>query len=429
MPYTHELANPLGFLDLLSEDNKNWFEDRLKTYSRQDSERDWKELFDSLLVTEPSALQNNANFTKAVALDGSLSTIEHPNVTAIKVASVWKDLAIEPRYVKGVLDPNSLVSSTENVASVGLLPGVGIYPASGEGSWDTKFREEFYQNLRHIQVHKDSRRYSLASYTRRALYDYAMEHPLICPNCGKDKIDFADGSLESLCSVCGIPAYFTDYLTETLFSAREKPTQPMLLMERLMLHALAEEIVEGKLEGMNPDETLFIADGSLQFFGLPEIAQVLLERLQKLETFPAIVSFMKSGRVQELLHSPGIEKVIGPGQVAMITSEAWKTLFKTRGEAGIYGKAFAYRTKSGEKWFSFMVPPKLGDPVNNAPILNNWQNYPYIAPICEFIEANQSNENGPEAATLEIIGGANKAASLPAEMSRKVLSKLVDGVL
>lgn len=338
-------------------------------------------------------------------------------------------MRLKPEYLNGVLDPSSLLSGSESVASIGLLPGAGIYPATGEGSWDAKFREEFYQNLRHIQTHRDSRRYSLVAFVRRALSDYASKNPLDCPNCGKEKIDFDDRSLETVCSLCGISVYFTDYLTKALFASREKSTQPMLLMERLMLHALVEEVEASNIMGYSTESTIFIADGSLQIFGLPEVAQVLLERVQKQEHFPAIVSFMKSGRVQELLHYPGIEEVIAPGSVAMITSDAWKMLFKTRGEAGIYGKAFAYRTTNGQKWFSFMVPPKLGDPVNNAPIMNDWVNYPYIASICEFIEANQSNENGPESATLDLIGRANKAASLPADMARKTLAGLVSGVI
>jgi hypothetical protein len=429
MPYNHELANPLGFLDLLSQDNKEWIEKRLKTYSRRESEQRFDDLFSSLLVTDPTVLSKGKSFTKVVAIDGSLSTIESPNVTAVKVASVWKDLSKLPEYTNGVLNPASLLAGTESVASVGLLPGAGIYPATGEGSWDTKFREEFYQNLRHIQTHRDSRRYSLVSFTRRILDSYATENPLDCPNCGQEKVDFEEKSLESVCSICGVQVYFTDYFTKALFAARTSPTQPMLLIERLMLHALIEETIAGKITGYSAEDTLFIADGSLQIFGLPDVAQIFLERIQKHDTFPAVVSFMKSGRVQELLQYPGIDEVIKPGTVAMITSEAWKMMFKTRGEAGIYGKAFAYRTKSGEKWFSFMVPPKLGDPVNNAPILNSWNNYPHIATICEFIEANQSNENGPTSATLEVIGRANKAASLPAEMSRKTLANIVHGVI
>lgn len=401
----------------------------MKTYSRRESEQRWDDLFGSLQVTDPALLHKATSFKKAVAIDGSLSTMESPNVTAIKIASVWKDLSKKPEYVNGVLDPSSLIVGSESIASIGLLPGAGIYPATGEGSWDTKFREEFYQNLRHIQTHRDSRRYSLVSFTRRILDTYATDNPLDCPNCGKEKIDFDEKSLETSCSLCGSTVYFTDYLTKALFAARTSPTQPMLLIERLMLHALVDETIAGKIPDYDIEDTLFIADGSLQVFGLPDVAQVLLERIQKQEKFPAIVSFMKSGRVQELLTYPGIDEVITPGTVAMITSDAWKMLFKTRGEAGIYGKAFAYRTKNGAKWFSFMVPPKIGDPVNNAPILNDWFNYPHIAAICEFIEDNQSNENGPTSATLELIGRANKAASLPAELSRKTLTKIVHSVL
>lgn len=425
MPYNHELASAIGFFDLLSADNKAWIESRLETYSRRESEQKWDDLFSKLLVTDVSALKHNGSFKKAVALDGSLSTMENPNVTAIKIASVWKDLEQLPNYVNGVLDPASLLSGTENLASVGLLPGAGIYPATGEGSWDSKFREEFYQNLRHIQIHRDSRRYSLATFTRQVLDTYATANPLDCPNCSKEKIDFDEKSLESICSLCGAVVYFTDYLTKALFASREKSTQPMLLMERLMLHALVDEAIAGKIPDFTVEDTLFIADGSLQFFGLPDVAQILLERIQKYTKTPAIVSFMKSGKVQELLQYPGIEDVIKPGTVAMITSDVWKMLFKTRGEAGIYGKAFAYRTKNGLKWFSFMIPPKFGDPVANAPILNDWINYPHLAAICEFIEANQSNENGPEQATLELIGRANKAASLPAKLSRSVLEGIV----
>ena len=429
MPYQHELASPIGHFDLLSVENKNWIESRLKTYSRREGEKNRNDLFANLLVTDPKALKKTSSFKKAIAIDGSLSTIENPNVTAIKIASVWKDLTVQPKYLNGVLDPASLITGSESVASIGLLPGTGIYPASGEGSWDAKFREEFYQNLRHIQTHRDSRRYSLVAFTRRILSNYAAHNTLDCPNCSKEKIDFDDKSLETVCSLCGASVYFTDYLTKALFAVREKSTQPMLLVERLMLHALVDEVESGMIPDYTTEETLFIADGSLQIFGLPDVAQVLLERVQKQAKFPAIVSFMKSGKVQELLHYPGVDDVILPGTVAMVTSDAWKMLFKTRGEAGIYGKAFAYRTIDGQKRFSFMVPPKLGDPVNNAPIMNDWINYPYIASICEFIEANQSNENGPESATLELIGRANKAASLPAAMARKTLSGLVNGII
>lgn len=304
-----------------------------------------------------------------------------------------------------------------------------MFAADGAGSWDTKFREEFYQNLRHLQTHRTDRRYSLMAFVRRILDKYAFENKLLCPNCGEDRIDFDERSLETVCSVCASPVFFTDYLTKALFAARTSPTQPMLLIERLMLHSVIEEVAAGHTSENSLEDTLFIADGSLQIFGLPQVSAVLLERVQKLPKAPGLVSFMKSGRVQELSLMKGIEDVVKPGAVAMVTSEAWKMLFKTRGEAGIYGKAFAYRTKNGQKWFSFMVPPKIGDPVDNAPILNDWSNYPHIAAICEFIEENQSNENGMSTATLELIARANLAASLPAELSRKVLSEVVHGVI
>lgn len=363
-----------------------------------------------------------------MAFDGSLSTIEDPSITAVKIASYRKDLTAKPVYVNGILDPSSLNVGVESVASVGLLPGKGIYSADGAGSWDTKFREEFYQNLRHLQTHGSTRRRSLLQYFREAFDREATEKFLLCPNCAKERIDFEDNAVESVCPLCGASVWFSDFLAKALFAAQETPTQPMLLMERLMLHSVLEEAANNTLE-YDGENTLFIADGSLQIFGLPEVAGVLLSKLQKYEKTPALVSFMKSGRVQELLQLNGMEDVLKPGHVMMVTSEAWKMLFKTRGEAGIYGKAFAYRTLDGKKSFSFMLPPAWGDPVENAPVMNSWSNYPHVAAVCEFIEANQSNENGPNVATLEVIAGANYAASLPAQLARRTLEEIVHEIL
>lgn len=429
MPYYHELANPLGYFDLLSDENKSWITSRLKTYSKGDSEQDRSELFEHIMVTDPDFLSQVKHFPKAVAVDGSLSVIESPNVTALKIASVWRDMQKTPVYKNGVLNPNSLHEAIDEFSSIGLIPGRGIYRKSGEGSWDMKFREEFYQNMRHIVTHNSQRRYSLMAFARTVLNDYSDKNTLECPNCSKGRITFDTSSLTMPCELCNADVYYSDYLTKALFAAREASTQPMLLIERLLLHALIEEMANGNIVDSSIEDTLFIADGSLQFFGLPEVAQIMLERIQKMSPYPAIVSFMKSGRVQTMLEYPGIEDHIPPGSVAMVTSDAWKMLFKTRGEAGIYGKAFAYRTKDGQKWFSFMVPPKIGDPVDNAPILNSWENYPHLSSICAFIEQNQSNANGPTVATLELIGQANKAASLPAVLSRQALQKIVNEIL
>lgn len=431
-PYIHELASPIGFLDILTPESKGWIESRLKTYGHKEFSED-EEKFNDLKIVEVATLPKQTAFTKAIAIDGSLASVESPSVTVLKIASVWADLTKEPIYVNGVLDPSSITKKYASEYSIGLIPGQGVFPKGKAGGWDTKLREEFYQTFRNIKTHRSSRNLNLVAFLRGILADYAAIHPLVCPNCASEKIDFSENNFETFCDSCKVDIYFTDFLSPSLFSVAGTATTPMLLAEQTLLQAIIHEVAKGNVADHNLENTLFIADGPLRLFKLQEIAELFLGNLRRFRPRPAVVSFMKSGHIESIFSSEAAEESLLPGHVAIITEEmrgSRKGAVAKQANSGLYGKSFAYRTLDGSKRFGFMLPPMMGDlHLGGAPVLDDWAAYPHLRAICDFIESNQSNENGPTAAALEIIGKANRAASLPAVLSKKTLGELVHSFL
>lgn len=431
MPYIHELANPLGFNDVLEEEQMEWIKSRLSTYSRKEFGEDDK--FNELKKVMRKDLPAHEGFERAIGIDGSLSTVEDPNVTVLKVASVWADLRMEPRHLNGIIDPSSLAQKYTSEFSVGLIPGQDIFPKGKEGSWDTKLREEFYHTMRHMRAHRSSRNLNMVAFLRGQLYDYASANPLRCPNCSSSRIDFSETNFEAFCEACGVDAYFTDYLSDALFATGGTGTTPMLLMEQTLLQSLVYEVSKEHVEGHTLENTLFVADGPLRMYNLPHAAQVFTEAIRRTRPTPAIVSFLKSGHIEKIFASEAAEESLLPGEIALVTEEmrgAKRESVAKQARSGLYGKSFAYRTEDGSKRFGFMIPPSRGDLARGGtPVLDEWGTYPHLRAICDFIEENQSNENGPNVPSLELIGKANSAASLPAILSRSMFTELVHSVL
>lgn len=431
MPYKHEVANPLGMLDVLADEQLSWIESRLKTYSKKEySENEDK--FNELKKIRRRELPASEPFTRAVGIDGSLASLEEPSITVLKIASVWADLTHEPRYVRGILDPSSISKRYSSEFSVGLIPGRDIYPKGKVGGWDTKLREEFYQTLRHIKVHRSSRNLSMVAWLRGQLHEHAQQNPIRCPNCSSERIDFAETNFESFCEACGVDVYFTDYLSPALFATGGGATTPMLLAEQILLQALIYETSKGNVEDHSLENTLFVADGPLRLYNLPLVAASFTDAMRRLRPRPAVVSFLKSGHIEKIFSSQAAEDSLLPGEIALVTEQmrgAKKGAYAKQAASGLYGKSFAYRTEDGSKRFGFMIPPLAGDlSEGGAPILDEWSNYPHLRAICDFIEKNQSNENGPNTPSLELIGRANHAASLPAVFSKNALAEIVRGL-
>jgi len=151
-----------------------------------------------------------------------------------------------------------------------------------------------------------------------------------------------------------------------------------------------------------------------------------------MKPYPAVVSFMKSGHIENIFENPKADEMLLPGHVALITDEMRdrrKGDIKKQAASGLYGKSFAYRTRDGMKRYGFMLPPKLGSlsaEHAHSSIIDEWFNYPHLRSVVDFIEQNASNANGPEVASLEIIGAANNAASLPYDLSKRLLGELVE---
>ncbi len=419
-------------MDILTPESRQWIESRLKTYGRKEFQEE-DEKFANLKTIEVAKLPKPNEFTRAIAIDGSLASVEEPSVTVLKIASVWADLTKTPTYVNGVLNPGSISDKYSAEYSIGLIPGKGIYPKGKVGGWDSKLREEFYQTFRNIKTHRSSRALNLVSWLKGILGDYAKDNLLPCPNCSISKIDFSENNFETFCDACGADIYFTDYLSPSIFSVAGTVTTPMLLAEQTLLQALIHEVAKGHIDDHSLENTIFIADGPLRLFKLQEIAELFLGNLRRFRPRPAVVSFMKSGHIESIFASERAEESLLPGHVAIVTEEmrdSSKGSIAKQASSGLYGKSFAYRTLDGSKRFGFMLPPMAGDlHRGGASVLDEWMSYPHLRAICDFIEANQSNENGPTTATLEIIGKANKAASLPAVLSKKTLSELVHSVI
>jgi len=431
VPYIHELANPLGFNDVLEEEQAEWIKSRLRTYSRKEFGEDEK--FNELKKIMRKDLPEHVAFERAIGIDGSLSSVEDPNVTALKVASVWADLRLKPRYLNGVIDPSSMTQKYASEFSIGLIPGQDIFPKGKEGSWDAKLREEFYHTMRHVSAHRSTRNLNMVAFLRGQLHDYASDNPMRCPNCSSSRIDFSETNFETFCEACGVDVYFTDYLSDALFATGGTGTTPMLLMEQTLLQSLVYEVSKGNVEGHSLENTLFVADGPLRMYNLPHAAKAFTDAIRRTRPTPAIVSFLKSGHIEKIFSSEAAEESLLPGEIALVTEEmrgAKRNSFDKQARSGLYGKSFAYRTEDSSKRFGFMIPPSRGDlATGGAPVLDEWSTYPHLRAICDFIESNQSNENGPNVASLELIGKANSAASLPAVLSRTMLSELVRSVI
>lgn len=431
MPYKHELANPLGALDILQEDQLDWVKSRLKTYSRKEFGED-EEKFNELKKIRRKELPAATAFTKAVGIDGSLATVEEPSVTVLKIASVWADFTHEPRYVNGILDPSSISQRYRSEFSVGLIPGRDIYPKGKAGSWDTKLREEFYQTLRHMKTHGSSRNLNLVAFLKGQLLSFAQNNPIRCPNCSSERIDFGEINFETYCDACGVDVYFTDYLSPSLFATGGGATTPMLIAEQLLLQSIISETEKGNVADHTIENTLFVADGPLRLYNLPNVAASFTDAIRRYRPRPAIVSFLKSGHIEKIFGTEKAEESLLPGEIALVTEDMRgnkKGAYAKQAASGLYGKSFAYRTENGSKRFGFMLPPMAGDlATGGSPILDEWGNYPALRAVCDFIEANQSNENGPNTATLELIGKANYAASLPAVFSKNALTEIVRSV-
>lgn len=431
MPYRHELANSLGAIEILTEENREWILKRLKTYGRKEYDEEDPDGTEGLKFIDANNLELLHGFTKAVAIDGSLSTVEEPGVTVLKIASVWGDLAMEPKHFKGIVNPASLLHKYRTEFSVGLLPGRDVYPKGKAGGWDSKFREEFYYSMRHMNVHGSTRSFPLTAFLRRFFDGQMKSLGLRCPNCSSEKIDFTDEGFETFCGVCGVDIYITDYLTRSLFTAVSSATGPMLVAEQILLHSIINGVADGHIENHTLEDTLFIADGPLRMFLMPEIAKMSLEKLQATKPYPGVVSFVKSGHIEKIFDNPKADDLLLPGHVAIITEKMRgrkKGDIGKQGNSGLYGKSFAYRTKDGSKRFGFMLPPKIGSfAAENvqSPVMDEWFNYPHLRAVVDFIESNVTNENGPTTPSLEIIGAANHAASLPYEHSKKVLTDLI----
>lgn len=432
MPYKHELANSLGAMDLLQDEHKEWILKRLKTYSRKPyRDGDEEGYLEGLKFIDAHELKLHTDFNKAVAIDGSLASLEDPSITVIKIASVWADLTVQARYLNGVIDPASLRDRYKTEFSVGLLPGRDIYPRDKEGSWDAKFREELFASFRHMNVHNSSRSFPLTAFLRRFLDGNMDKLGLKCPNCSSERIDFSSEGFETFCDACHADIYITDYLSGSLFTAASSGTGPMLLAEQVMLHAVIHGVADGHIKTGTTSDTLFIADGPLRLFLLPQVAKIGLERIQGLRPYPGVVSFMKSGHIEKIFENPKVDELLLPGHVALITDEMRgrkKGDIAKQANSGLYGKSFAYRTRDGSKRFGFMLPPRLGslaaEHVHSA-VIDEWGNYPHLRGVIEFIEKNVTNENGPTTPSLEIIGRANFAASLPYNLSKSVLQNLL----
>lgn len=432
MPYKHELANSLGAMDLLRDEHKEWMLKRLKTYSRKPyRDEDEGDYLGALKFIDARDLKLHTDFQKAVAVDGSLASLEDPSVTVIKIASVWADLTVEAKYLSGVIDPSSLKGRYKSEFGVGLLPGRDIYPKDKQGSWDAKFREELFASFRHMNVHNSNRSFPLAAFLRKFLDGEMDKIGLKCPNCGSERIDFSIEGFETFCDACNADIYITDYLSGSLFTAASSGTGPMLLAEQILFHSLIHGVSDGHIPGHSTGDTLFIADGPLRMFLLPQIARIGLEKLQAMRPYPAVVSFMKSGHVEKIFDNPKADELLEPGHVALITDEMRdhkKGDIGKQANSGLYGKSFAYRTRDGSKRFGFMMPPRLGSlgaEHAHSSVIDEWGNYPHLRGIVEFIEKNATNENGAGTPSLDIIGQANFAASLPYNLSKSVLTDLV----
>lgn len=426
MPYKHELANPLGYIDIANDD---WIKERLKTYSFGSSSKEINDRLALLKVEVASKVSESIiELKSAFAIDGSVSTLETPNIAALKIGSVRKDLK-DPIGEKrsGPLDPSLMRSPFKAHVSMGLLPGKGITSKEKWSGWDAKLREELFQTLKHMKVPETRENISLLRVMRRTLSPNTDNTPLECPNCSIGRIDFPENIYDWECDVCRKPVYYSDYMAKSFFKSTDKFTHSMLQMERLLLQGIITETSAKRAPAMDIASTIFIGDGALQFYTLPEVSELVLQELQSLPTLPIVVSFMKSGHVEKLFNMDGIEDVLKPGEVGMITDKLRMLIGGDPTASGVYGKSFAYRTLRGDKYFAFNSIPKTGPAHSStdSEVTDSWNNYPHISTICKFIEDNATDENGFSTAALDIIAEANHVASLPFHLSKDSLAELI----
>ena len=234
------------------------------------------------------------------------------------------------------------------------------------------------------------------------------------------------------CLTCFRNVHLSDYMFAGAFinSQSDIFLPVMLTLEKILMQGLILQAAEEK-DGLQT--TIFLQDGPLSIFRAKNpLARYLLKQLQASASFPVLLGLEKTGEYHGLMKSSAFNSRIEPGAIAMVTSQAVNVLAHKppatahRNVSG-YGKRFIYRTLKGDKVFIFTTPPRVGLPLwqegNEA--CDEWETYPHLQLICEFLEENQTQRYGVKEAALRLIAEANHGASLPTALSTKFLEDLL----
>lgn len=439
MPYTNEYANPLGHLEIAS---SKYIKERLTTFARE-SIFEKIDLFENIPVIAASELPPGREITHAVAIDGSLSTLElehNAEVSFIKVGIVFDNLKAHSYAPEALVNPELVEKAYSIFTLETVLPGAGICDKGDPKVYGrNKFRNELWSSFKNLNINRGKRDKAgnpLPEKTVLELYRELARNEKVkvrCPNpeCRKDTLV---GAVPIRCSFCGEERlYMTDELAfHTRFNDNGGNSslfaEVMSVIERLAMVGFINRASENKKA---LESALFITDGPLALFTKNELPARLLAHYQA-NSEVALVGFEKTGGIVNFTKDQGFQKFLQAGELAMLTDDIYRAILgkeqrdsKTASTmTNFYGRYFIYKTLDSERYYVFSVPPRDGLPYGGIDSADDWSDYPHLATIVNYIEDNSVLLFGQDVAALATVSKANEAASIPKRLGGLVLEEL-----
>jgi hypothetical protein len=426
MPYDHEIANPLGHINVFS---NQALAQQVREWKSSSSRGISKELSQLITSIHPQELADTIpleTVSKALAVDGSVvqTSPSFPlEAAVVNIAQVTQDISLYAQ-VRKEYNGEEWKKVYTYTNDGWIFPGQGIYLDDLNTRGYDALRTTFGNILSDYRLQEDSETLF------ELLSKITTTRQVRCIDCDRadSVIDFGTSLDPQNCSVCGRIVYFTDVVLNELLRrpGRDPFVQIMLLLEKLILHGGVRKL-SASPEGAH---TLFILDGPLTQFTQANLNAMFLRDLQRQDTPPLLVGIEKTGSYHNWLARPGVGALFRPGRVTMVTDALEKYLRGRRDQPiqnKAYGKHFIYRTLDGRKAFVFTLPPARGQVHGSGEqeFFEAWDNYPHLRLVCDYIELTQTHRFGPSTAALDILAEANHRASLPTKLSSEALDRLL----
>lgn len=439
MPYDRELASSYGYSALL---NSEFIKKRLATFvsSAGYPEDSVSDLLKVVSADELSTI-SGVNIEHVVSIDGSVLPVENKRplieLGFIKVAVVLENLNKLKVLNNSPMSPTpSQVRDCYKTYTIEtVLPGRGVEDKTTHAASRNKFRLEVFESCRSLLVDPNPLFRGGADYSLMDALGEIVQDPtgygtfiIKCSNqaCRSDNAI----ATRVNCERCGEHLYPTDFLRlHQKFSnsgSNEKEfNEAMSTMERIVMAGL---ILKASHNPESLKRVLFITDGPLAFFRAGELSEHMTNFLQRQKNQPVLMGIEKTGRVADFANSDTVQKKLNPGDVAMLTSDAFRLLAdastSSYGHESFYGRRFIYRTRSGHKTFVLSVPPSSGI-AYGIDSSEEWTDYPTLKHLIDVIEETKIDLYGTSTPAISSISKANDTASIPRSLGEKMLSEII----